>query len=131
MTTPVARPEPDIVRDGRLVATKAWELEAAGWVEPANGTGEPWTVTPLGRAIREVRIVPGADHIVAECGDDDEPRHLGEAWKTRVGWLVKVGTLHVAANTVHQAREELRHMAAVALAADPTFTTVQEGQTQP
>lgn len=124
------------VADGKLTAghrLRAFEYEliVAGWIAEPAGPDQPYTVTALGRAIREVRIHEREDgkHIVAECGDPDQPRHLGDAVKTAIGrrWLVTArGGLNTAVNTVHEAREELRHMAATALAA--TYTTVQEGQ---
>lgn len=116
-------------QDRTAVTAKAREMEAAGWCEEREG-GIDWQPTAYGRAIRAVRVFDRDDgkHIVAETGDPDEPRHLGDAKTIKPGrqWLITVGRHAAARDRVHEAREELRHMAATALAADPAFT-VQEG----
>lgn len=120
----------DYISGGRKVSAQALEMRDAAWCALPDGPGRPWTLTAYGRAIRAVRVLDrdDGDHIVAETGDPDEPRHLGDAKPIKPGrqWLITVGQHAAARDRVHEAREELRHLAATALAADPAFT-VQEG----
>jgi hypothetical protein len=106
-----------------------YELLSAGWIE-VDGVLGKWRPTAYGRAIAAVRVLEREDgrRIVAETGDEDEPRHLGDAWPEARRWLCRVnnGGWYATVNTKHEARAELRHMAATRLAAEPP-TTVQEG----
>jgi hypothetical protein len=116
-----------------LTAAQA-ELKTAGWIELHGRIDGPepmvWRPTAYGRAIAAIRVLEREDgrHIVAETGDGDVPRVLGEAWREAGPWLCRVnnGGWYATVNTKHEAREELRHMAATLLAAE-TPTTVQEG----
>jgi hypothetical protein len=132
-----------------LLTVAMAELKTAGWIElgniPIDGP-EPqrWRPTAYGRAIAAIRVLEREDgrHIVAETGDEDEPRVLGDAMPVHHAelppgltcsggsWLVSIrigdGGSYAVADTKHQAHEELRHMAASLLAAEST--TVQEGQ---
>lgn len=111
-----------------LLSVAMGELLTAGWIEPAGVLGE-WRITALGRAIRAVRLLVRVDHqhIVAETGDGDSPRVLGDATRmAKSRWLIHVNGRYATRRTAHEASAELRHMAATALAADPAFT-VQEG----
>jgi hypothetical protein len=116
---------------GRKVTAEMRDMEAAGWVALLPGD-EPrtWQLTPYGRAIAAVRILDFGDHLVAETGDPDQPRHLGDATPAQTApkwlWNVRVGDAETAVRRKHWAREELRHMAATRLAAEPP-TTVPEG----
>jgi hypothetical protein len=103
------------------VTARARELERAGWAEEREG-GIDWQATPYGRAIRDIRVLDFGDQIIAEMGDEDEPRVLGQALDGApvVGyrWQLLVGKTQSLTKTKNEAREELRHQAALVLAAE-------------
>lgn len=116
-----------------LLTVAMVELKTAGWIELHGSIDGPepqrWRPTAYGRAIAAVRVLEREDgrHIVAETGDADTPRVLGDAMKSSAAyhaWFIAVNGGYASTKTVHQAREELRHMAASLLAES---TTVQEG----
>lgn len=125
----------------RKVTAEMRDMEADGWVVLLPGD-EPrtWQLTAYGRAIAAVRVLEREDgkHIVAEVGDGDKPRHLGDAMPVvravlpphlRVSggrWLVHVEKTYAVRPTKHEAREELRHMAATLLAAETTTAHTTE-----
>jgi hypothetical protein len=109
------------IRGGARVTSRLVELEAAGWALcPSDEDVTTWRLTPYGAAIHTIRILDFGEHIVAECGDPDEPRVLGDAVKAGVGrtWLLTVGAQKTATRNRHTAREELRHAVALVLAAE-------------
>jgi hypothetical protein len=116
------------IRGGARVTGRLVELEAAGWARcPSDEDVTTWRLTAYGSAIHTIRILDFGHHIIAECGDPDEPRVLGDAVKADIGrtWLLTVGAQKTATRNRHAAREELRHAVALVLAAE---STVQEGQ---
>jgi hypothetical protein len=110
----------------RKVTAEIRDMQTAGWVSlpPGDGT-RTWQLTPYGRAIAAIRILDFGAHIVAETGDPDEPRVLGQAIPgPRRSWSVALTTGQpVAVHGKAAAVAELRHMAATALAAEYTTTS--------
>lgn len=94
-----------------LLTARMVECKDAGWIELATPAG-PWRPTPYGRAIKAIRIQDRDDgkHVIAETGDPDQPRHLGDAWP--VGLVPAARRSRALARPGPQRVRGVRHQAA-------------------